>query len=157
MKRSILSLLSAAVLCLSQALAQTQTQTQTQTGKLPHPVFAAKTVIIFNSTHNQAVEDGAIEALKRWGKLTVVDDPDLADITLNFDRKGEHQGASSDKPDKDGHPSASYSMTFGSSVHMSATLKGSTTPFYNTTTSDSKKKAGATCVTDLQQAYVAGP
>ncbi len=96
-------------------------------------------------------------ALSRWGKLTVVDDPDLADITLNFDRKSDHQGSSSDKPDKDGHPSASYSMSFGSLIHMSATLKGSSTPFYTTTISDSKKKAGAACVTELQQAYVAGP
>ena len=148
MKRLILSLLSVAVLCLCPGFAQT--------GKLPSAVFAAKTVI-FNSTHNQAVEDGAVEALKRWGKFTVVDDPDLADITLSFDRKGEHQGSSLDKPHKDGHPSASYSMTFGSSVHMSATLKGSTAAFYNTTTGDSKKKAGSTCVTAFQQAYVAGP
>ena len=123
MKRRLLALPFAAALCLGQATAQFDRH------PLPRPVFAAKTVIIFNSTHNQAVEDGAVEALKRWGKLTVVDDPDLADITLNFDRKTEHTGSSSDKPDKDGKPSSSYSMSFGSSVHMSATLKGSTEPF----------------------------
>ena len=148
MQRLLATLPITVALCLGQALAQT---------KLPRPVFAAKTVIIFNSTHNQAVEDGAVEALKRWGKLTVVDDPDLADITLNFDRKSGHESTSSQAPDKDGHPSASYGMSFGSSVHMSATLKGSSVPFYNTTTSDGKKKAGAACVTDLQQVYVTGP
>lgn len=151
MKRFLATLPLLAALCLGPTFAQTNKL------PLPKPVFAAKTIIIFNSTHNQAVEDGAVEALKRWGKLIVVDDPDLADITLNFDRKSDHQGSSSDKPDKDGHPSASYSMSFGSSIHMSATLKGATTPFYTTTTSDSKKKAGAACVTELQQAYVAGP
>ena len=150
MNRFLATLPLVAALCLGPTFAQIKLP-------LPKPVFAAKTVIIFNSTHNQAVEDGAVEALKRWGKLTVVDDPDLADITLNFDRKSDHQGSSSDKPDKDGHPSASYSMSFGSSIHMSATLKGSSVPFYNTTTSDSKKKAGTACVTELQQAYVAGP
>ena len=151
MKRRFAAVLLAPVLCFGQALAQWSKH------PLPKPVFAARTVVILNSTHNQAVEDGALEALKRWGKLTVVDDPDLADITLNFDKKSDHEGSSSQQPDKDGHPTSSYSMSFGSSIHMSATLKGQTTPFYNTTTSESKKKAGAACVTDLQQAYIAGP
>jgi hypothetical protein len=124
---------------------------------LPKPAFAAKTVVILNNTHNEAVEQGAVEALKRWGKFTVIDDPDLADITLTFDKKSDHEGASSQKPDKDGNPSSSYSFSFSSSIQMHATLKGTTTSFYNATTSASKKKAGAECVTDLQQAYLSGP
>ncbi|RXH58016.1 hypothetical protein [Granulicella sibirica] len=123
---------------------------------LPKPVFTAKTVIIFNNTHNEAVEQGATEALKRWGKLTVVDDPDLADITLTFDKKSAHEGTSSQKTDKDGTPSSNYSLSFSSSIHMHATLKGDSTSFYDATTTESKKKAGAECVTDLQQAYISG-
>ena len=123
---------------------------------LPTPVFRAKTIIILNETHNEAVEQGAVEAIKRWGKFTIVDDPDQADITLTFDKKSEHVGTSTQKPDKDGNPSSSYSMSFGSSVHMHATLKGSSATFYNATTSEAKKKAGAECVTDLQQAYNSG-
>ena len=44
-------------------------------------------------------------------------------------------------------------MSFGSSLTMKATMKGSTTPFYTATNSDSKKKGGASCVVDFQSAY----
>lgn len=124
---------------------------------LPKPVFIAKTIVILNNTHNEAVEQGAVEALKRWGKFTIVDDPDLADITLTFDKKSEHDGTSSQKPDKDGNPSSSYSMSFSSSIHMHASLKGASGSFYNATTTEGKKKAGAECIVDLQQAYASGP
>ncbi len=120
-------------------------------------VFTAKTVAIVNNTHNGDVEEGAVEALKRWGKFTVIDDSDLADITLTFDKKGAHEGSSSQKPDKDGNPSSSYSLSFSSSVHMKAVLKGESTSFYTVSTSESKKKAGAECVVDLQQAYLSKP
>ena len=123
---------------------------------LPTPVFSAKTIIILNETHNEAVEQGAVEAVKRWGKFTVVDDPDQADITLTFDKKSEHVGTSTQKPDKDGNPSSSYSMSFSSSIHMHAALKGSSVTFYNATTSEARKKAGVECVTALQQAYNSG-
>ena len=95
--------------------------------------------------------------MKRWGKLTIVDDLDSADITLTFGKKTDHEGSSSQKPDKDGNPSSSYSMSFGSSISMKATLKGKSESFYSTTTSESKKKAGSECVLELQQAYVSGP
>ena len=123
----------------------------------PKEALAAKTVAIVNNTHNEAVTEGAIEALKRWGRFTVVDDSDIADLTLTFDKKSEHDGASSQKPGDNGKPDYSYSMSFSSSIHMHAALKRSDTSFYSTTTSESKKKAGAECVTDLQRAYNAGP
>ncbi len=151
LKRLIASLSLAAVLMASYSLGQGNKL------PLPKPVFKAKTVVILNNTHNADVEQGAVEALKRWGKLTVIDDVDLADITLTFDKKSGHEGTSSQKPDKDGNPSSSFGVSFSSSIHMSATLKGESTAFYNATTSESKKKAGAECVTDLQQAYVSGP
>jgi hypothetical protein len=124
---------------------------------IPKEALAAKTVAIVNNTHNEAVTDGAIEALKRWGRFTVVDDSDIADLTLTFDKKSEHDGASSQKPGDDGKPNYGYSMSFSSSIHMHVAIKGSDRSFYSTTTSESKKKAGADCVTDLQRAYNAGP
>jgi len=124
---------------------------------LPKTVFAAKTVAIVNNTHNDAVTEGAIEALKRWGKFTVVDDSDLADITLTFDKKGEHESTSSQKTGDDGKPSYNYGVSYSSSVYMKAALKGEGSSFYSASTHESKKKAGAECVTDLQEAYVAGP
>jgi hypothetical protein len=125
---------------------------------IPRPVFAAKTIAIVNHAHNDTVETGALESLKRWGKFTIVDDPDTADIVLTFEKTSEHEGKSSEKTtnNNDGKPpetSSTYSMSFGSSLTMKATMKGSPTPFYTATNSDSKKKGGAACVVDFQSAY----
>jgi hypothetical protein len=40
---------------------------------------------------------------------------------------------------------------------MKATLKGGGSAFYSTTTSESKKKAGAGCILDLQRVFLASP
>lgn len=120
----------------------------------PKEALSAKTVAIVNNTKNGAVEDGAVESLKRWGRFTVVDDADAADIVLTFDKKSEHEGTSTQKTGDDGKPDTNYSVTFSSSIHMKATVKGVDAPFYTTTTSDSKKKAGSGCVTDLQRAFL---
>ena len=125
---------------------------------IPRPVFAAKTIAIVNHAHNDQVEAGALESLKRWGKFTIVDDPETADIVLTFEKTSEHEGKSSQtsKDNNDGkqpETSSTYSMSFGSSLTMKATMKGSTTPFYTATNSDSKKKGGAACVVDFQGAY----
>lgn len=119
----------------------------------PKVVFTAKTVAIVNNTHNEAVSDGAVEALKRWGHFTVIDDSDIADITLTFGKKSTHSGTSSQTTGDDGKPSSNYSMSFSSSIDMSATVKGEDKPFYTTSTDESKKKAGNNCVRDLQSAY----
>lgn len=37
---------------------------------------------------------------------------------------------------------------------MRAYLKGSASPFYTTKTDDSKKKAGVSCVTSFQRAWI---
>lgn len=121
---------------------------------LPKPALVAKTVAIINNTHNDAVSEGAVEALKRWGRFTIVDESDAADITLTFDKKSEHEGTSTQKTGDDGKPDSSYSMSFSSSVHMKAMLKDGDAAFYTTTTSESKKKAGAACILDLQRTYL---
>jgi len=121
----------------------------------PKAVFTAKTVAIINNTHNEAVEQGANEVLKRWGHFTIVDDPEAADIVLSFDKSGGREGRSSQSTDASGKPDYSYSMSFSSTIRMKASLKGVATSFYSTSTGDSKKKAGASCVNDLQSAYLA--
>jgi hypothetical protein len=149
-KHCLLGVLLSSAVLVGTAAAQRSIQ------PLPEEVFAAKTVAIVNNTHNEAVEQDAMDALKRWGRLTVIDDADVADITLTFDKRNEHDGSSSQTTGDDGKPSSSYSVTFSSSVHMSAIVKGADRSFYATTTSESKKKAGAECVTDLQSAFVSG-
>lgn len=129
---------------------------QSSSNPFPKEVFMAKTVAILNDTHTDAVSDGAVEQLKKWGHLTVIDDPDGADIVLRFDKNKEHDGRNTQKTDDKGTPTDyGYSMTFASSVHMKVYLKGSETPFYTTKTDDSKKKAGVTCVTNFESAYLA--
>lgn len=120
----------------------------------PKGVFTAKTVAIVNNTGNQAVSDGAVEALKRWGKFTLAEDADTADLTLIFDKKSEHDGSNSQTTGADGKPNYSYSVTFSSTILMKVAMKGADRSFYTTTTTESKKKAGAKCVTDFQGAYV---
>ena len=122
---------------------------------LPKEALSAKTVAIVNNTHNDGVSEGAVEALKRWGKFTIVDDSDAADVTLTFEKKSEHEGTSTQKTGDDGKPDTSYSMSFSSTIRMRATLKGGESAFYSTSIGDSKKKAGAGCILNLQQAYLA--
>jgi hypothetical protein len=150
MKHCLLGVVLSFVVLIGSSVAQRSIQ------PLPKEVFAAKTVAIVNNTHNEAVEQGAVDALKRWGRFTVIDDSDLADITLTFNKRSEHDGSSSQTTGDDGKPSSSYSLSFSSSIHMIAVAKGADRSFYATTTSESKKKAGAECITDLQNAFLSG-
>lgn len=133
---------------LTAAMAQT-------TGKgFPAGVFSAKTVAVVNDTKTPAVEKGADDALKNWGQFKLVDDPQLADVTLRFDKTREHEGHDTQKTDATGKPTDyGYSMSFGSKIHMQAYLKDSDTPFYSTQTEDGKAKAGTTCVNDFHTAF----
>ncbi len=95
--------------------------------------------------------DGALEQLKGWGHFTVVDDADSADIVLRFDKKTDRERQNSESTDEKGTTTWSGSMTFSSQVHMRAYLKGTNSPFYTTQTSESKKKAGVSCVTSVSR------
>ena len=128
---------------------------QSSPNALPKAVFAAKTIALINDTHTDAVADGAIEQLKKWGHFTVVDDSDNADITLRFDKNKDHDGRSTQKTDANGNPTDyGFSMTFSSTIHMKAYLKGSDAPFYTTKSDDAKKKAGVSCISSFESAYL---
>lgn len=127
-----------------------------QTGKaaFPEGVFAAKTVAIVDDTHTPGVQKGATEALQAWGQYKVVDDPQLADITLRFEKNRQHEGHDSQTTDQNGKDTNySYSMSFSSSIHMTAFLKDADKPFYSTKTDDSKAKAGTSCINSFHTAY----
>jgi len=121
---------------------------------IPKIALAAKTIAILNDTKTGEVPDGALEQLKRWGHFTVVDDTDSADIVLRFDKKTDREKQSSQSTDAQGNTSYSGGMSFSSQVHMRAYLKGADSPFYSTKTDDSKKKAGISCVTSFQRAWI---
>ena len=121
---------------------------------MPRAAFAAKTIAILNDTKTGDISDGALEQLKRWGRLAVVDDVDSADIVLRFDKKTERESQSKQSTDDKGTTTWSGAWTTSSHVHMRAYLKGSKSPFYATQSSDSKKKAGASCVTSFEKAWL---
>ena len=121
---------------------------------IPPAALAAKTIAIRNDTKTGEVSDGALEQLKRWGHFTIVDDTDSADIVLRFDKKTDREKQNSQSTNDDGTTSYSASMSFSSQVHMRAYLKGSDSPFYTTQTGDSKKKAGISCVTSFEKAWI---
>ena len=121
---------------------------------IPRIALAAKTIAIRNDTKTGEVSDGALEQLKRWGHFKVVDDTDSADIVLRFDKKTDREKQSTQSTDAQGNASYSGSMTFSSQVHMRAYLKGADSPFYTTKTDDSKRKAGISCVTSFQKAWI---
>lgn len=121
---------------------------------MPRAAVTAKTIAILNHTKTGEVSDGALEQLKRWGHFTIVDDADTADIVLRFDKKTDREKQNSQSTDDKGTNSYSTSFTFSSQVHMRAYLKGSDAPFYTTQTGDSKKKAGLTCVTSFERAWL---
>ena len=123
-------------------------------GPMPRPALAAKTIAIVNDTKTGEVSDGALEQLKRWGHFTVVDDTESADIVLRFNKKTDHEKQNSQSTDDNGTTTYSGGMTFSSQVHMRAYLKGADSPFYTTKTDDSKKKAGISCVTSFQKAWI---
>jgi hypothetical protein len=123
-------------------------------GPMPRPALAAKTIAIVNDTKTGEVSDGALEQLKRWGHFTVVDDTDSADIVLRFDKKTDREKQNSQSTDDKGQTTYSGTLSFSSQVHMRAYLKGADSPFYTTKTDDSKKKAGISCVTSFEKAWI---
>lgn len=121
---------------------------------MPRAALDAQTIAILNDTKTGEVTDGALEQLKRWGRFTVVDDADSADIVLRFDKKTNHEKQNSRSTDEKGSTSYSTTLSFSSQVHMRAYLKGSDSPFYTTQTDDSKKKAGVSCTTSFEKAWL---
>ena len=140
---SELLLLCAAVVCSAQSAPK----------PFPAGVLGAKTIAIINDTHTPAVEKGADDALASWGQFKIVDDPQLADITLRFDKKRQHEGRDSQKTGDDGQTSYSYGMSFGSNIEMKAFYKDTDAPFFFTKTDDSKNKAGLSCINSFHEAY----
>jgi hypothetical protein len=69
---------------------------------MPRAAFAAKTIAILNDTKTGEVSDGALEQLKRWGRFTVVDDADSANIVLRFDKKTDREKHNSQTTDEKG-------------------------------------------------------
>lgn len=127
---------------------------QTGPKAFPDGVFTARTVAIVNDTKQPGVEKGADEALAQWGQLKVVDDPQLADVVLRFEKATHHEGRDTQKTDQTGKPTDyGYEMSFSSTIQMKAYYKDADAPFYSTKTDDGKQKAGTTCINAFHTAW----
>ena len=147
MKRFLLPTIVGSVL-LSAAFAQTANK------PFPGAVLTASTIAIVNDTHTPAVEKGADDALKSWGQFKLVDDPQLAEVTLRFEKSRQHEGRDTQKTDPNGKPTDyGYEMSFSSSIEMTAFYKDADAPFFSTKTDDSKAKAGTTCINNFHTAF----
>jgi len=82
-----------------------------------------------------------------------VDDTDGADIVLRFDKKTDREKQSSQSTDEKGTTTYSGAELFlpGSYAGLS---EGADSPFYRTKTDDSKRKAGISCVTTFERAWI---
>lgn len=148
MKRFVLQAAVIGGALLSAAWAQTSAKA------FPVGVFTAKTIAIVNDTKQPGVEKGADEALAQWGQFKVVDDPQLADVTLRFEKAGHREGRDTQKTDQTGKPTDyGYEMSFSSTISMTAFFKDADAPFYSTKTDDGKVKAGTTCINAFHTAW----
>ncbi len=127
---------------------------QTQAKPFPDGVFTAKTVAIVNDTRQPGVEKGADDALASWGQFKVVEDPQLADVVIRFEKAGHHEGRDTQKSDATGKPTDyGYEMSFSSTITMKAYFKDEDAAFYATKTDDSKAKAGTSCINSFHSAW----
>lgn len=74
----VASLLGAILLSATTLVAQ-------ENAPLPLKLMEAKTIFLLNQTGNNAVLDGAYQALKKWGRWKVLTDKDAADLILQID------------------------------------------------------------------------
>lgn len=120
---------------------------------MPREAFKAKTIFVVNRTGKPAVENGADSELSKWGRFTMADDEDSADIKLVLTKAGSTV-TSKEVPKADGSgfdSSTSTSFTFGVDLH--AYVKGQGLYFFQSNTGSSGEKAGKNLVDDFKKLY----
>lgn len=123
---------------------------------MPREAFKAKTIFIVNQTGKAAVENGADSELSKWGRFTMADDADSADIKLVLTKAGSSV-VSKETPKADGSGfDSSTSTTFALGVDMHAYVKGQGLYFYQTNTSSSGEKAGHNLIENFRKLYPKG-
>ena len=127
---------------------------QTNAKAFPENVFTAKTIASGNDTKQPGGEKGADDARVSWGQFKIVDDPQLADVVIRFEKAGHHEGRDTQKNDATGKPTDyGYEMSFSSTITMKAYFKDDEAAFYSTKTDDSKQKAGTFCINSFHTAW----
>jgi hypothetical protein len=120
---------------------------------LPREAFKAKTYYIVNRTGKPAVENGADSEMNKWGRLTLADDADSADIKIVLTRAGAST-TEKDTPKADGtgfDSTSSTTFTFG--IDMHAYLKGQGLYFYQTNSASGGEKGGRNVIDNFRKLF----
>jgi len=120
---------------------------------MPREAFKAKTIWIVNKIGKPAVENGADSELSKWGRLTLADDADSADIRLVLTKAGSST-VDTTKPNSAGtgfDTGVSTSLTLG--VDMHAYLKGQEMYFYQTNSASGGEKGGRNVVDNFRKQF----
>jgi hypothetical protein len=120
---------------------------------MPREAFKAKTIFVVNKTGKPTVENGADSELTKWGRFTMADDADSADIRLVLTKAGSTV-TSEEKPNAAGTGFDSDTSTnFTLGVDMHAYVKGQGMYFFQTNTASSGEKAGRNLIQDFKKLY----
>jgi hypothetical protein len=120
---------------------------------IPREAFKAKTVWVENRTGKPAVENGADSALSKWGRFTMADDEDSADIKILLTKAGSST-TEKETPKADGtgfDSSSSTSFTFGIDMHVY--LKGHGLYFYQTNSASGGEKGGRNVIENFRKQF----
>ena len=120
---------------------------------IPREAFKAKTYYIVNKTGKPAVENGADSEMSKWGRLTMADDADSADIKIVLTKAGSST-TTGEKLNGAGtgfESSTSTSLTFGIDLH--AYLKGQGIYFYQTNSASSGEKGGRNVIDNFRKQF----
>jgi hypothetical protein len=120
---------------------------------MPREAFKAKTFWIVNKTGKPAVENGADSELSKWGRLTMADDADSADIRIVITKAGSTT-TDTTKPNSTGtgfDSGVSTSLTLG--VDMHAYIKGQEMYFYQTNSASGGEKGGRNLIDNFRKQF----
>lgn len=120
---------------------------------VPREAFKAKTIYVVNRTGKPGVENGADSELNRWGRFTMADDADSADIRIVLTKAGSST-VTKETPNSAGtgfDSSSSTSFTLGVDLH--AYLKGQQLYFYSTNSASSGEKGGRNVIENFRKQF----
>lgn len=128
----------------------------TSAQSLPREAFKAKTIYVVNNTGKPAVENGADSELSKWGRFTMADDPDSADIKLVLSKPGSTTTSTQtlNSAGTGWDSGTSTSLTFGVDLH--AYVKGQQLYFYATNSSSGGEKGGRNVIENFRKLFPKG-
>jgi hypothetical protein len=120
---------------------------------MPREAFKAKTVWVENKTGKPAIENGADSELSKWGRLTLADGADSADIRLVLTKAGSSTVDTQKMNSAGTGFDSGTSTTLGLGVDMHAYLKGQEMYFYQTNSASGGEKGGRNVIDNFRKQF----